>query len=137
MNETDSAYPSWHRRTPHPVVCYLATSISAILVPEALYIDPGSAHSFTQIVISYSVAFVLSALPLLYYISHRWTIHSVICAGVSLLVLCFALFIIIGTYYHARTSNPSLQATAGRDDASVKIMKTYPLQSALAPASGA
>ena len=32
-------------------------------------------------------------------------------------------------------SNPSLQATAGRSDASIKIMKTHPLQSALAPAS--
>ena len=34
-------------------------------------------------------------------------------------------------------SNRSLQATAGRSDASIKIMKIHPLQSALAPASGA
>ena len=33
--------------------------------------------------------------------------------------------------------NQSLQATAGRCDASIKIMKTHPLQSALALASGA
>jgi thiol:disulfide interchange protein len=37
---------------------------------------------------------------------------------------------------HATTSNQSLQLTAGRSDASHEIMKTLPLQSALAPASG-
>jgi hypothetical protein len=31
----------------------------------------------------------------------------------------------------------SLQATAGRSEASIKIMKRHPVQSALAPASGA
>jgi hypothetical protein len=31
----------------------------------------------------------------------------------------------------------SLQATAGRSDVSLKIVKTHPLQSTLAPASGA
>jgi hypothetical protein len=36
-----------------------------------------------------------------------------------------------------RASNQSLQATAGRFDATVKIMKTHPLQSTLVPASGA
>jgi uncharacterized membrane protein YdbT with pleckstrin-like domain len=37
---------------------------------------------------------------------------------------------------HAMTSNQSLQLTAGRFDASHEIMKTLPLQSALAFASG-
>jgi hypothetical protein len=37
----------------------------------------------------------------------------------------------------ANRPNPSLQATAGRFDASIKIMKTYQLQSTLALASGA
>ena len=36
-----------------------------------------------------------------------------------------------------RQQSKSLQATAGRSDASIKIMKTHPLQSALASASGA
>jgi hypothetical protein len=39
--------------------------------------------------------------------------------------------------YHTKTPNQSLQATAGRSHASIKIMKTHSLQSALAPASGA
>lgn len=36
-----------------------------------------------------------------------------------------------------KAPNESLQATAGRSDPSLKIMKTHLLQSTLAPASGA
>jgi len=38
--------------------------------------------------------------------------------------------------FHDQRPNQSLQATAGLSAATVKIMKTHPLQSALAPASG-
>jgi hypothetical protein len=53
--------------------------------------------------------------------------------------LALGIQLVLSSSVTAATSTPkqSLQATAGRSDASIKIMKTHPLKSALALASGA
>ena len=82
------------RRLPNPFVCY-GFLFMISLVPEALYIDPGYSPPHREVLIHYSIALLFCVMPLGYYLLHRWTIHSIVCASLSALMLCFAALVII------------------------------------------
>ena len=76
---------------PRPWVCYLAVAAMLVVVPIVAYTDPGYVPSVIEITLRSMVVLAVCLLPLAYVVTHRITVHSVLCAVASLCLLSFGL----------------------------------------------
>jgi hypothetical protein len=86
------------RRLPKTPLCYLGALLS-FLIGVPLYIDSSHSPPGTELLLRSFIALLMCLGPLVYFATHTKNAHSVGCAVVSALMLCFSLFTIFRWHF--------------------------------------